>query len=417
MPALPENLQLVPLTAERLPDVLELDRWAFPAPETLEELLGVPSPLPWERTFGVIDPDEPGRLLAMHASYPFAHCPVPGAQLPVAGLTWVGVHPEQRRRGILRAMIATHFEHCRAWAEPVSMLFAAEPAIYGRFGYGLAARQVRLTLPRRAALRPVPGTEEVRVRIDNRTAERHTALISDLHAGSRRPGWVTRETPELVAAWMDDSPLFRDGHETARIAIAERAGRPVGYALFRRKGEWNDGVATGTVRVTEVVAPDAAVAHALWKRLLDLDLTTEVTTGPLPVDDPLLSLLVDLRATRPRLQDNVWARLIDLPAALAGRRYAADLDVVLEVADADLAANAGRWRLTAPAFGPAEVRRTTAEPDLGLDVRELGAAYLGGVSLHELAAAGLVRATDDGRLARASIAFGWPHAPGSSWVF
>ena len=60
--------------------------------------------------------------------------------------------------------------------------------------------------------------------------------------------------------------------------------------------------------------------------------------------------------------------------------------------------------------------------DLSLDVRELGAAYLGGRSLAALAAAGLVTVHQrpgqrEGVLARASTAFGWPVAPASSWVF
>ena len=66
----------------------------------------------------------------------------------------------------------------------------------------------------------------------------------------------------------------------------------------------------------------------------------------LPVDDALLHLLVDPRAVVPKVNDNLWVRLLDLPVALAGRRYAAPVDVVLEVTDTRLPANAGRWRLT-----------------------------------------------------------------------
>jgi len=50
-------------------------------------------------------------------------------------------------------------------------------------------------------------------------------------------------------------------------------------------------------------------------------------------------------------------------------------------------------------------------------VRELGAAYLGGVSLIELAAAGLVTELTPGSLVSASLAFGWHRAPVSNWVF
>lgn len=417
MTAFPGNLRLLELGPERLADIIDLDRWAFPSSDGLEETLALPSPLSWERAFGVVEADADDRLVAMHASYPFRTCPVPGGRLPVAGLTWVAVHPEARRRGILRSMIGAHFEHCRAWGEPISILTASEPAIYGRFGYGLAARQVAVTLPRGAALRPVAGAESLTVRIEHLEIKRHRELIGRLHGAVTRPGWVSRETPELTAAWFADSPMYHPGFESARILIAERAGVPVGYAVFRRNSSWGPGGPTGTVRVSDLVGTDPAVTHLLWSRLLDLDLTTEVVVGMLATDDPLLSLLEDVRAAVPTVKDNLWVRLVDVPAALAGRQYAADLDVVLEVSDAMLPANAGRWRLTASAFGSAVVTQTEAEPDLALDVRELGSAYLGGLSLAELAAAGLVTELTPGRLAAASAAFGWTQAPVANWVF
>jgi predicted acetyltransferase len=415
--AYPDGLLETGLTPERLKDVLELDMWAFPTSDSLEDLLKVPSPLTWDRAFAVVDPARPDELVAMRASYPFSDTPVPGGRLKVAGLTWVGVHPQWRRRGLLRAMIANHFAHCGQRSEPISLLYAAEPAIYGRFGYGLAARHLSLTLKRRAELRPVAGARDLRVRFETVSADRHGDLIAGLHAGVDRPGWVTRGTPELAAMWLTDSPLFSNGREIERIAIVERDGVPVGYALFRRKGEWGPDGPEGSVRVTESVVTDAAAAHALWTRLLDLDLTTELTTGMLATDHPLLSLLVDVRAAKAAWKDNVWARIIDLPTALAGRQYQTDVDVVLEVSDSLLPRNAGRWRLAGGAFAAPSAERTDAPADLALDVRELGAAYLGGTSLLELAGAGLVTELRAGALRDASVAFGWPVAPAASWVF
>ena len=414
---LPDGFDMISPGPDRLAEVLELDRWAFPTTDTMEDLLALPSPLTWERTRAVIRSERPEELVALRASYPFGHCPVPGGRLKVAGLTWVGVHPQWRRRGLLSAMIAEHFAHCQDRDEPVSLLFAAEAGIYGRFGYGLASRQVNLTLPRRAALRDVPGTEDLDVRIEKLSPERHGGLIARLHGAVERPGWVTRETPELAAMWLCDAPIFRHGSEEQRILVVERAGEPVGYALFRRKGTWGPAGPDGSVGVTEAVASDPAVAHVLWSRLLDLDLTTELTSGNLALDDPLLDLLVDVRSGRATSKDNLWARIIDLPAALSGRQYQAPVDVVLDVTDALLPDNAGRWHLAAPAFGPAAVERTDADADLALDVRELGAAYLGGTSLAALAAAGQVTELRPGALLPAAAAFGWPVAPLANWVF
>src|SRR4029453_6262671 len=58
--------------------------------------------------------------------------------IPIGGLTAISVLPTHRRRGILRSMIAYHFEEVERRGELVSALGASESVIYGRFGYGLA---------------------------------------------------------------------------------------------------------------------------------------------------------------------------------------------------------------------------------------------------------------------------------------
>ena len=176
------------------------------------------------------------------------------------------------------------------------------------------------------------------------------------------------------------------------------------------------------MRVREAAAVDAAAAHRALVVPARSLLMASVESPMLPADDPLLLLLVDQRRAKPRLNDNVWVRLLDLPVALTGRRYSAPLDVVLEVTDARLPANAGRWRLTTDERGPdgawsASVVRTGADADLAIDVRELGAAYLGGRSIAAQAGAGLVVEQTHGAVQAAAAAFAWPVAPVCSWVF
>ena len=437
---LPDGYRLVPLPQSRHADLLELDSWSFPTPHSVEDLLKLPSPLSWDRTVAVVT-DQPDAqavpidgavpvtsdVVAIHSSYPFSQFPVPGAQLPVAGLTWVGVHPQHRRKGLLSAMIDAHFQHCIDRGEAVSALFAAEAGIYSRFGYGQAADDLRVKIPRRAALRTVPGADALTVRLEKYDPARHSDLVAALHAeagrrpspaaGVNRPGWATRETPELRATYDHDAPMFRDGREARRIAIVESDGEARGYATFTRKVDWQVRGPRGTVAAGEVVALDASAAHRLWSTLLDLDLSDELEPFLLPVDDVIMSLLIDPRSAQPRIADNVWVRIIDIEAALSARQYATDVDVVVQVSDDRLPANAGTWHLRGSAFGAATLTRTAQAPDLSLSVAELSRAYLGGFSLASLAAAGLVTEHTDGALAAASAAFGWPVAPACSWVF
>ena len=215
-------------------------------------------------------------------------------------------------------------------------------------------------------------------------------------AGAGRPGWTTRDSDAWRTRMIVDPPAWREGAEPLRIVtVQDAAGEVRGYALFRRKDNWAEGGPAGIVKVREAVALDAAATHRLWSFLLDLDLTATVEAPMLPVDDALLHLLVDPRAVVPKVNDNLWVRILDLPVALAGRSYSAPVDVVLDVTDTRLPANAGRWRLVTgdrqdDGTYPADVTRTHEDADVSLDVRELGAVYLGGRSLVAQARAGLV---------------------------
>ena len=165
----------------------------------------------------------------------------------------------------------------------------------------------------------------------------------------------------------------------------------------------------------------AAAAAALWHNLLTRDLIASVTAEYRPADDPLLFQLFDQRRARVQVNDGVWVRIIDLPGALTRRAYSCPVDVVLEVTDELLAGNAGRWRLRADGPGApnanASCERTDRPADIALDIRELGAAYLGGTRLGTLAAAGLVTELRPGALGGLSAAMTWDPAPWCPQIF
>ncbi len=423
----PEGYRLAQLGADDLDALFEVDALAF----AIATPDAPPHPLDLARTAGVRTAPTAGgagELAAVHSSYAF-DLPVPGGHLPAAGLTWLSVHPLHRRRGLASAMVHHHLARTAARGEPLSVLTASEASIYGRYGYGSATPVVDVRVPRGSVLRPVAGSEQLVTRLERADAARHSEVVHAVHAaagaaGPGRPGWVTRTTAPLRERMFWDPPHERHGAEALLLLTVSDprtdgpdggpGGSALAYALFARTPTTLGGDLE-RVRVREAAASHPAAARALWAVLLDLDLTT-VVEARLPVDDALLHQLVDARSARPTVRDQVWVRLVDLPAALAGRRYPAPVDVVLEVTDAALPANAGRWHLVGGP-GSARVEPTGDPAHLALDVRDLGAAYLGGVGLGALAAAGLVRELAPGSLAAASTALGWPLAPACSWTF
>src|SRR5213079_1486255 len=89
----------------------------------------------WERYRSTIA-SEDGQIVGHTGT--FSHLmSVPGGQLPVAGVTMVGVRPTHRRRGILRDLMRSQLTDVHeAGREPLAALTASEPVIYPRFGYG-----------------------------------------------------------------------------------------------------------------------------------------------------------------------------------------------------------------------------------------------------------------------------------------
>ncbi|AZM53248.1 GNAT family N-acetyltransferase [Streptomyces sp. WAC 01529] len=335
-----------------------------------------------------------------------------GALVDAAGVTMVGVAATHRRRGILTSMMRRQLDDIRAGGEPLAVLTASEPVIYGRFGYGAATSQMKADIDTsRVSLSVPPGTDDVRLRYvdpaDVRVHEACEALYARRVAG--RPGMLARQ-PGWERLGLLDPPGERGGASPLQGVVAERAGEPVGYARFAVKPDWEWQGPKGAVHVRDLEALDPAAYAALWRFLFDIDLTSSVLARNRPVDDPLLQLVSDVRRCDLAVRDSLHVRLVEVGAALEARTYQAPLDVVFEVDDAFCPWNAGRWRLTGDAKG-ASCARTEDAADLALSVRELGAAYLGGVSLSSLAGAGRVRELRRGALAEASVAFGSDVAP------
>lgn len=361
----------------------------------------------YDRSVGVWDGD---RCVGTSGAFSFRLSVPGGAFVPAAGVTMVSVAATHRRRGILTSMMRRQLDDVRALGEPLAVLTASEPEIYGRFGYGAATWQltaeidtsrVKLTVPR--------GTDAVRLRFapPEDAAEECEAVY--LRSVGSRPGMPAR-LPGWERLPLLDPPAGREGASRLQCVVAERDGEVVGYVRFHNKPEWDAVGPKGVIVLKDMAALDPAAYAALWRFLFDVDLTSTVRVQNRPVDDPWLSLVSDVRRCGLSRRDSLHVRLVDVGAALEARTYQRPVDVVLDVEDVFCPWNSGHWRLTGDAKGASCVRTDDAA-DLALSVKELGAAYLGGTALSALAGAGLVQELRPGALAEASLAFGSDVAP------
>ncbi|WP_193776253.1 GNAT family N-acetyltransferase [Streptomyces sp. E2N166] len=392
----------------------EWDKWygtlvrAFSGvPESAEELALFNSLTEVDRSLGVWEGDD---CVGTAGAFSFRMTVPGGAEVAAAGVTMVSVAATHRRRGVLTSMMRRQLDDVRSWGEPLAVLTASEPAIYGRFGYGAATFQINAEIDTNRVRLSVPdGTDDVRLRYaaPADVLDACEAVYARLVPG--RPGMLARR-PGWERLGLLDPESGREGASPLQCVVARRDGEVTGYARFRVRPAWGNEGPAGTVVVEDLAGVDPATDAALWRFLFDIDLTSVLTARGRPVDEAWQHQVSDIRRCRPVLRDALYVRLVDVGAALTARTYQTPVDVVFEVEDAFCPWNAGRWRLTGDAKG-ASCERTSDAADLALTVRELGAAYLGGVSLVSLGAAGRVREVRRGALAEASAGFGSDVAP------
>ena len=346
--------------------------------------------LPEDQRFVVDLPDGPeDHHAGIYGVRPMEMSLPGGPVVPIAGLTWVGVHPDSRRRGVLSAMMTDHLARTREAGTAISALHASEAAIYGRYGYGLAVVTHQVTVGR--------GTTFTAPHLEHEVAgiTTHLVTMSDPGVAERMRTCQLAAAPDFPGTIVGTSDFFslmtleipqnlRD-KERRRVIFARRDGQDVGFIGLRREHKWDNARPSGTV-VAGTFCGGPAARLALARRIVDLDLMGTTKLENVGVDDPLLDWVGGPRGTGSlETWDSTWVRLVDLGAAWSLRSYDADLDVVVAVEDRYAPWNAGRWRLTA---GSAE--RTDADADVTLDVAVLGAGYLGR-SIGGLLRAGLVR--------------------------
>ncbi|WP_345803238.1 GNAT family N-acetyltransferase [Microbacterium sp. AZCO] len=357
------------------------------------------------RLLGVYDtaaPD-PDRPVATFASW-VTELSVPGGRgIPAAAISTVTVAPTHRRRGVLRSMMTGELRRAHAAGVPVAVLTVSESTIYGRFGFAAAAMsgQLKIDVRRGRWSGPCPDG-----RIDFITRERFREIAPELHDRVRldQPGEI--EMP--VGHWDRFAGTRPDAEKPERlraVQYTDTEGALRGVALYAYE-ENDDDFARSKVQIHRLIAETPDAYAALWRFLLELDLVAELTASEQSVEEPVLWMISDRRAAHLWVGDHQWVRILDVPAALAARRYPASGRIALEVTD-PLGIAAGRWLLDIDAAGEATVSADVPDdvPVVRLGVTELSAVYLGSVSLATLAAAGRVEA-DDGVAAAALLS--WP---------
>jgi predicted acetyltransferase len=369
-----------------------------PTEEVLEEARGH---LAGRRTTAVYDDAVPAREPVGTVNSWVAPLTVPGgARVDAWAISSVTVAPTHRRRGIARALLGSELRTAHALGVPLAILTVSESVIYGRWGFGPATYATAWSIDtKRVRWAGAPTTGRLSFTEPEAYRETGQRVLDRVMAG--RAGEIGLE-PYLAHRLIGplkgtpDADLFR------LVRYDSPDGEPEGFVSFTVKGD--DDFTRHTVEVNYLAAATDEALTALWRFLFELDLVATVNVWTRGVDEPLPALVSDVRGAKvTAVEDHLWVRILDVPAALRSRTYERDGSLVLEVTD-DLGLAGGRHRLTVT-DGRAEVTPTDDAPDATLPVAALGSVYLGHDSARALALAGRIRGDVDAldRLFRTAV--------------
>jgi predicted acetyltransferase len=160
-----------------------------------------------------------------------------------------------------------------------------------------------------------------------------------------------------VAAWLGDEENF--------AYLADD-----GFVVYNWDGS--------DLRIDELVAGSEPTARALWATVGSGSSIARTVNAFVAPHDPV-HLLVSHEADKQAQIQRWMLRLLDAPAAVAARGWspAASLEVDLEIDDAELAGNTGRWHLSVSGGSGQLTPSTGSGAALRLGARGLAALYAG----------------------------------------
>jgi predicted acetyltransferase len=345
-----------------------------------------------ERAFGMISQDDRG-VLQQHLDHVIASGTAFGAfddgravggamffdmrqwwcgqAVPMAGVANVRVAPEDRGRGIGRAIMAKVLDEIAARGFPLSVLSPATMPIYRSFGWELAGARYTVSVPSRS-LRDL-----VRPDVAGGSAPAQRPVIRRVGPGDARA--AIDVVGRIHETALDSGPVTWDATGTA-INLA----RPGYYSYLCDDGflayRWHNGNDAMFVQGLQAASPDAL--RGLWSVVASHGSIADSGQGWINPADPLWWLTQERDASM-RSRRMWMLRVVDGPAAIAARGFppAVSMRTTLTIIDQSRPVNSGTWMLTI-ASGKGELAAVAAAPTedatvLTLGARGLAALYAG----------------------------------------
>ncbi len=306
-----------------------------------------------------------------------------GRAVPMAGVAAVMIAPEDRGRGVGRALMTALTELMAGRGYPLSVLYPATMTIYRSLGWEIAGHRHEAVLPARSLFvlaQPLARASDETVPRPRRPGPDDAAEVLDVigraHALARDCGPVTYDEATM-RRWLVRPGRYADIDRYAYLV-------PDGFLGYH----WQHG--HDEIFVERVAAASAEATRALWGLVASHSSVAGTVRAQLGPADPLWWLLREQDADIAE-RESWMLRLLDAPAAIAARGFpVTDIAVPLHITDDLRPANSGQWELTVRAgegsLSPYRTVSGTTPPHpacspgpapLALGARGLAALYAG----------------------------------------
>ncbi|MDZ7676356.1 MAG: GNAT family N-acetyltransferase [Acidimicrobiales bacterium] len=256
-----------------------------------------------------------------------------GGTVPCGGISGVVVRPEDRGRGVARALLAESFDRMRRRDEIVSALYPTTASLYRSVGFEVAGWYQWRRIPLEA-IDPRPadgGVAWERVEFgDERVRPVHEAMSSTMD------GWFRADDVWWGRFWHQAS---QDGSKNRYAYVGLRDGAPAAALVYRYDPSEDRLYELGLDLLAGV--DHDAVAAALGFLARNGTTAGRVETT---LPDELLAVHLPQVQRAPATNDWPWMfRLVDVAGAVEQRRWPTSVagEVHLDVVDPVIAANTG----------------------------------------------------------------------------
>ncbi|MGZ4432415.1 MAG: GNAT family N-acetyltransferase [Trebonia sp.] len=312
-----------------------------------------------------------------------------GCGVPAAGVASVAVAPEDRGKGVGRALMTALLDQIAVAGYPLSVLYPATVPLYRSLGWEIAGLCYEARLPARSlrTITPGPAGTDALGRATPDDAGAVRAVHSAVHAQARDCGPLTWDEA-TIRQWLDTEGRF------------SYLGAD-GFAAYR----WQDG--NNEILVERAIAGSQATMRDIWSLLASSSSIASTVAARVSPAEPF-GIMMREAADAVLTSVHPWMlRVVDAPAAVAGRGFPAGLEITvpLRLLDTGRPGNAGDWLLAVSGGkGTFERSQPAAAAALSLDVRGFAALYAG-TTVPVLRRSGLASGGDPGADALLDAAF------------